>query len=82
MRGRTMSKMMASVVTLGVLTGGMTGCEPTVEAEFRAAANGAIQQGILSVLEGIVNGAFAVLDPDKKDNSGAGGSGGESGSAG
>lgn len=69
MRGRV-TKAMASVALLTTLAGGMVGCEPTVESQFRSAANGAIQSGILSVLEGLVTGAFAVLEPDETDTGG------------
>ncbi len=48
-------------IALGLLT--LTGCEELVN-EFRTVAGSNLQQGVLSILTGVVDGAFAVFDPN------------------
>lgn len=55
----------------------MTGCEPAVRDEFRAAALGSVQTGVNAILQGLVDGIFAVAEPE--GDSGTGGTGGTGG---
>jgi hypothetical protein len=41
-----------------------SGCDDTTSATFRAAAMDSIQTGLNSILEGLLNGAFAVAQGD------------------
>jgi len=46
---------------LGLLP--LAGCD-AVNKEFRAAAGPAIESGVDAILDGLVDGFFAVFDPD------------------
>lgn len=70
-RNRRMQRragLLTIVLAAGLLT--MTGCEEEVRNEFRSAAATSLQSGFNSILTGIVDGVFAVLDPS--DDGGAG----------
>ncbi|MGE3182352.1 MAG: hypothetical protein AB7N71_12035 [Phycisphaerae bacterium] len=56
----------AAVAWIGALCGlaGLTGCEKEVQDEFRAAAATSLQQGFNAILTGIVDGVFAVIEPE------------------
>lgn len=46
-------------ITLGLL---LSGC--SIGSEFRAAAVPALETGVNAILDGFVDGIFAVIDPD------------------
>ena len=46
------------------------GCSGPYVKEFREVAGADLQSGVLSVLTGVVDGVFAVYDPDNPDGTG------------
>lgn len=44
------------------------GCDDSYAREFRSAANSSIQQGVNAILDGVVSGVFAVLEPEPQSN--------------
>ncbi len=48
--------------------GGTVGCDGVFE-EFRAAATTDLKAGVNSILDGVVDGVFAVFEPDDSDSS-------------
>lgn len=49
-----------------------TGCEKEVQDEFRSAAAGALQTGFSAIFDGILDGVFAVIEPNEPVGSEAG----------
>ena len=49
-----------------------TGCEKEVQDEFRSAAAGALQTGFSAIFDGILDGVFAVIEPNDPVGSEAG----------
>ena len=60
---------------LGLLLAGsmLTGCEEAVRNEFRTAAATSLQSGLSAILDGIVDGIFAVIEPDETTTDTTGG---------
>ena len=47
----------------------ISACDGTLGYEFRTAAGDSIQQGVQSIVSGVLDGMFAVLEPDSTDES-------------
>ncbi len=62
--GRAMG---AALALLLVVTGLATGCGDELEREFRSAAVGSIESGVNAVVDGLLDGVFAIADPDEGD---------------
>lgn len=58
---RTSVKRLVAVATIGTVA--QLGCLPD-GAEFRDAAGPEVEAGVRSVLNGLLDGLFAVVDPD------------------
>lgn len=52
---------LALIAALGPL---LAGCPDDVQREFRAAAGSSLQQGVNAILDGFVDGFFAVFEPE------------------
>lgn len=46
----------------------MSACTGDLGLEFRTAAGDNIQQGVQSIVTGVVDGLFSVLDPEPQEN--------------
>jgi hypothetical protein len=44
-----------------------TGCNEETLREFRAAATDTLQQGVSTILDGVVEGVFAVVAPEEEE---------------
>lgn len=60
----------AATLLLAVAAVAGTGCD--IGAEFRAAAGPSLKSGVDSILDGVVEGLFAVLEPETPAESEAG----------
>lgn len=65
---RRRASLALAILPIGLLS---TGCQDAVFTEFRAASNDLIQAGARSIALGLVDGFFAVTDPDGSGNGGA-----------
>jgi len=52
-------------VLLGTVAVGTTACDEEVSQEFRSAASEDLASGIKTILDAIVDGIFAVVQPDE-----------------
>jgi hypothetical protein len=48
----------------------LCGCPDDVQREFRDAAGDSLQQGVSAILDGFVEGFFAVLEPEEETTTG------------
>lgn len=55
------------------------GCDSELDKEFRAAAVGSIETGLNAIVDGVLDGLFAVADPNDGSSSGTTGSTGSTG---
>ncbi len=46
----------------------LAGCDSEMAKEFREVASPSLQSGISSILDGVVDGVFAVVDPDTSES--------------
>ena len=46
----------------------ISACTGDLGVEFRTAAGDSIQQGVQSIVTGVVDGLFSVLDPEPQEN--------------
>jgi hypothetical protein len=68
-RSKKKRKMAALTAALGSsMLFGNGLCSGEIGREFRTAAGQNLQDGVLSIVTGIVNGAFAVIEPDANAN--------------
>lgn len=68
-RWRWTRKLMSAAVAVGgATTLRLSACDGTAGQEFRAVAAQNLESGTLSIVTGIVQGVFAVLDPDGADS--------------
>ena len=61
---RNIGLLGATVALLALALPLASGCDDTSSATFRAAAMSSIQSGLNSILQGLLNGAFAVAQAD------------------
>jgi len=66
-------KPLAAIVLLGAVTLLATGGCNKLGDEFRAAAGPELQAGVTQLLNGLVDGTFAVVDPDDDEDTSTGG---------
>ncbi len=52
----------AVIGSIGVLP--VSACNGTLGTEFRSVAGDSIKQGVLSIVTGLIDGMFAVIEPD------------------
>jgi hypothetical protein len=52
----------AVIGSIGVLP--VSACNGTLGTEFRSVAGASIKQGVLSIVTGLIDGMFAVIEPD------------------
>ena len=60
-RGKRSAAVMAAMIG-GLLTVTTCGCDDA--EEFRAVAGGSVEQGVNLIVDGIIDGLFAVFEPD------------------
>lgn len=72
---RTRSLVSTILRSSALLLGGacLSGCEPAIREEFRTAAFSSVQTGVSSILQGVVDGLFAVAEPEPSGTSTGGG---------
>ncbi len=68
---RRISKATVTGLALLGLTLG-TGCDSEMAKEFREVATPSLQSGVSSILNGVVDGLFAVVDPDTSESDSGG----------
>ena len=61
--GRTIGRLGATLALLVLPVALCTGCDDALLREFRSAAAGSLQTGLTSILNGVVQGVFAVVSP-------------------
>ncbi|MFQ5491766.1 MAG: hypothetical protein ACE5GE_13690 [Phycisphaerae bacterium] len=59
---------LASVALVAVLAGFSSGCDDMDGKEFRAVAGPSLEQGLTTVVTGVIDAAFAGYIPDDIDN--------------
>ncbi|MGE0479046.1 MAG: hypothetical protein AB7Q17_01120 [Phycisphaerae bacterium] len=59
---RKVVRSVACTALVGLALLGGAGCDDDTSREFRDAALDSLQQGVSTILDGIVDGAFAVLE--------------------
>lgn len=53
-----------AVVWLTAMATMAGGCDGELAAEFRSAAGDKLQEGLMTIMDGVLEGAFAVFTPD------------------
>ena len=66
-RGRAPLRLIATV-GLALATVTQPGCVP-IGTEFREAAGPALEEGLNSIMDGLLDGLFAAIEPDGTDSS-------------
>ncbi|MCH8967182.1 MAG: hypothetical protein IID43_05850 [Planctomycetes bacterium] len=69
MRRGTRNQMIGSVAIAIASWSTLAGCDGDLATEFRVAAGGNFQQGVMSILTGVVDGTFALIEPDSGSDS-------------
>ena len=67
-RTRVRRNQSLAVGAAALALSGITGC--TVGREFRAAAGPAVQSGVTQIVNGILDGLFAAIEPEPTTDSG------------
>jgi hypothetical protein len=68
------NKWVRKLIGVAVVAGGSgllpaSACNGTIGQEFRAVAGDSIQQGVQSIVSGMLDGVFAVMEPDSTGTS-------------
>lgn len=70
-RGRSLVTWGATLALLTAPLGMCTGCEDQVKREFINASLSSLEEGLQTIVSGIITGAAAVVEQDLEGNSGS-----------